>query len=184
MRYQQPGDGPLPQRPDYAQRVEEFPGPVAIACTQPADTIALCGAEDSDGHPWALEVTYAAPGRDRLQVRTVRGSIDWPQTIRSLETLAANLSVFGLSGAEAPAEIPTDAEVPTSVVIDGAPVPGTRIDLPDRSGVRLEWQGQHVFCIGERQLIDGVELRAATGADFARIIAEFDEFVARRRSEG
>lgn len=161
MHYRQPGEGPIFQRPDYAQLVEQFPGPVAIACVKPEGTIALCGAEESDGHPWAMHVTYASSGHDRLRVRTVRGSIDWPQTIRSVETLAANMidaaqmaDSHGLRGLGDLDEQGT----PTSIVIDGASVPGTRVDRPNRSGVRVEWHGQHVFCVGDAQLIDGLEL--------------------------
>lgn len=188
MHYRQPGEGPIPRHPDYAQLVEQFPGPVAIACAPPEGTMALCGGEDSDGHPWAMQVTYAATGRERLRVRTVRGSIDWPQTIRSVETLGTNLIDPAEMAAGADVrrflDSPPAAELPTSVVIDGAPVPATRMDLPNRSGVHVEWQGQHVFCVGEAELIDGLELRTATGPDFARIMAEFDEYVARRRAGG
>ncbi len=187
MRYRQPGDGPIPQRPDYAQLVEEFPGPVAIACAPPDGTITLCGSEETDGHPWAMDVTYASPPRDRLRVRTVRGSIDWPQTIRSVETLAGNmidpLEMADLRGPQRFDEL-DEPGTPTSIVIDGTPVPGTRIDRPNRSGIHVEWRGQHVFCVGEAQLVDTVELRTATGPDFARIMAEFDAYVARRRAEG
>lgn len=187
MHYRRPGDGPIPQRPDYARLVEQFPGPVAIACAPPEGTVPLCGTEESDGHPWAMHVTYASPGRDRLRVRTVRGSIDWPQTIRSVETLAANMidaaETAGRRGPRGFGEL-DEQGAPTSIVIDGASVPATRIDRPNRSGVHVEWRGQHVFCVGEAQLIDALELRTATGPDFARIIAEFDEYVDRRRAEG
>jgi hypothetical protein len=180
MHFSQAGGPAAPQRPDYAQLVEEFPGPVAIACASPADAIALCGYEKSDEHPWALQVTYAARERDLLCVRTVRGTVDWAPVIRTVEDLATSMGVFSRSG-EAGASAP---EIPTIMQIDGAAVAGTRIDLPGRSGVHVEWRDQHVFCIGDPDLIDVLELRTATGADFARFIAEFEEYVARRRAEG
>jgi hypothetical protein len=64
------------------------------------------------------------------------------------------------------------------------PVAGTRIDLPGRSGVHLEWTGQHIYCTGDPDLIDGLELRTATAADFARYTAEFEEYIAQRRAQG
>lgn len=177
MRISQPGEGPSRRSPDYAELVERFPGPVAIACVPPAGSIAMCGYETSDGHPWAVEVTYALDGRDLLRVRTVRGSIDWTEAVRGTESLAGNLGLLGLPGE------PEAPETSTSVTVDGTAVAGTRIDLPDLSGVRLEWRGQHVFCIGDPRRIDTVELRSASGADFARLCAEFEDFVARRRAE-
>lgn len=188
MYYRRPGEGPLPPPPDFARLVEEFPGPVAIACAAPEGTLALCGGEDSDGHPWALSVTYAVTGRDRLRVRTVRGTIDWPQTIRSVEDLASNMidPTEMMNGGDVRGflENPPAPETPTSIVIDGEPVPATRMDLPNRSGIHVQWRGQHVFCTGEAQLLDALELRTATGADFAGFMAKFDEYVARRRAEG
>jgi hypothetical protein len=186
MHYRRPGDGPRPQLPDYARKAEEFPGPVAIARVQPEGTIALLGFEESDDHPWAIQVTYAVTGRDRLRVRTVRGTIDWPQRIRSVETLASNLidPAERMHGAELRRFLDESPETPTSIVIDGEPVPATRMDLPNRSGVHAEWRGQLVFCTGEAPLLDAVELRTATGQDFARFMAEFEEYIARRRAEG
>jgi len=186
MRHWQPGDGPRPQRPDYAAKAEEFPGPVAIACAPPQGTIALLGFEDTDDHPWAVQVTYAASGRDVLRVRTVRGSIDWPQRIRSVETLATNLSnsAGGIRGAQPGRLLDRSPETPTSIVIDGTPVPATRMDLPDRSGIHVEWQGQHVFCTGEASTLDALELRTGTSADFRRFMAEFEAYIARRRTGG
>ena len=98
MHFRQAEEGAVPQRPDFVRSVEEFPGPVAIACTPPAGAIALCGGEESDGHPWALQVTYAATGRDLLRVRTVRGALDWTPVIRTIEDLATSMGVFGRSG--------------------------------------------------------------------------------------
>ena len=170
MRFREPGDGPVPQLPDFARRVEEFPGPVAIADVLPPGTMALCGGEESDGHPWALHVTYATESRDVLRVRTVRGSQDWTPVIRTVEDLATAMHAHG-----------TAPGLATTMTVDGLPVQGTRIDLPGRSGVQLDWQGQRVFCIGDRELIDSLELRTGTGADFAEFMAVFAEFVARRR---
>ena len=178
MRYRMPGDGPVPRFPDFAELVEQFPGPVAIARVPPPGTMALCGGEDSDGHPWALQVTYAIPGRELLCVRTVRGMLDWTPVIRTIEDLRTAMRIFGLPGE------PTAPEVPVSLTVDDVPVPGTRIDLSGRSGVHLDWQGQHVYCLGDAQLLDGLELRTATGADFARFTAEFEQYIARRRAEG
>jgi hypothetical protein len=188
MRYWQPGDGPRPQRPDYAAKAEEFPGPVAIACAPPPGTIALLGFEESDDHPWAIHVTYGTTGRHRLTVRTVRGTVDWPQRIRSIETLRSNMidpsEMRNGGDVRGFLENPPAPETPTSIVIDGEPVPATRMDLPNRSGIHVEWQGQHVFCTGETGLLDALELRTGTSADFTQIMAEFEAFIARRRAEG
>lgn len=193
MRYWRPEDGPRPELPDFARQAEEFPGPVAIACVRPDGTIPLLGFEDSDDHRWAVDVTYTTPGGqsssgNRLRVRTVRGTIDWPQTIRSEETLADNMidpaEMMHGQDVRAFLDAPSAPELPTSIVIDGTPVSGTRMDLPNRSGIRVEWQGQHVFCLGEAPLLDALELRTGTGADFARFMAEFEEFIARLRGEG
>lgn len=172
MRYREPGDGPVPQLPDFARRVEEFPGPVAIADVAPPGTMALCGWEESDGHPWALHVTYATLGHDVLRVRTVRGLQDWTPVIRTVEDLATAMH----AGRAA-------SEFATTMMVDGVPVEGTRLDLPGRSGVRLDWQGQRVFCIGDREVVDNLKLRTGTGADFAEFMAVFAEFIARRRGE-
>jgi hypothetical protein len=180
MHYRPAGEGPIPRRPDFAQLVEEFPGPVVIAVTPPAGAIPLCGGEDSDGHPWALQVTYAASGRDLLRVRTVRGALDWEPVIRTIENLATNMGVSGRSS-ESAARAP---ETPAIMMVDGEPVAGTRIDLPGRSGVHLEWTGQHIYCTGDPDLIGGLELRTATAADFARYTAEFEEYIAQRRAQG
>lgn len=75
MYIRPPGEGGPPRRPSFAQMVEQFPGPVVIARVPPAGAIAVCGGEDADGHPWALQVTYSAPERDVLRIRTVRGSL-------------------------------------------------------------------------------------------------------------
>ncbi|HEU5331679.1 MAG TPA: hypothetical protein VFU73_02920 [Actinocrinis sp.] len=163
----------MPEFPDFTRLVEEFPGPVAIAVVPPAGTMALCGWEDSDNHPWALHVTYATTGYNALRVRTVRGSVDWEPVIRTVESLG---TAMGAEGRTAP-------KLATTVKVDGVPIPGTRIDLPRRSGVQLDWQGQRVFSIGDRDLIDDLELRTGTSADFAGFVAEFAEFVARRRAE-
>jgi hypothetical protein len=179
MHFRQ-ADELIPRRLDFAQLVEEFPGPVAIACASPPDAIGLCGYEESDGHPWSLHVTYAASGRDLLCVRTVRGTVDWEPVIRTIEDLATSMGVFSDSGEF----VVPEPGAPTSMKVDGAPVAGTRIDLPDRSGVHVEWNGQHVYCTGDPDLIDALELRTATSADFARITAEFAEYVARRRAQG
>jgi hypothetical protein len=188
MRYWRPEDGPRPERPDFAQQAEEFPGSVAIACVPPEGTIALLGFESSDDHPWAVDVTYATTGRNLLRVRTVRGTIDWPQRIRSVETLVSNMidptEMMHGQHVRAFLEDPPAPELPTSIVIDGTPVPATRMDLPNRSGIRVEWQGQHVFCLGEAKLLDALELRTGTSADFTRFMAEFEEFIARRRPGG
>lgn len=174
MHYRQPGEKPVPRQHDFARSVEQFPGPVAIARTSPAGTIALCGGEDADGHPWSLQVTYAATTRDVLRVRTVRGTLDWKPVIGTVENLATNLGVYGRQRElNAP-------EYPITMTVDGAEVPGTRIDLPDRSGVHLDWQGQHVYCTGDPHALDDLDLRTATSADFARFTAEFAEYVARR----
>lgn len=166
----------MPQFPDFARLVEEFPGPVAIADARPAGTMPLCGGEDSDGHPWALQVTYAAAGRDLLRVRTVRGSLDWTPVIRTVENIATAMGVARHGGE------PAAPEVATTMTVDGLPVPGTRIDLLGRSGVHLDWRGQHVFCVGDPHLVDALELRTGTGADFAAFTAEFEEYIARLRN--
>lgn len=188
MHYRRPGEGSLPQRPDYAQRAVEFPGPVAVACAPPEGTIALLGFEESDDHPWSVDVTYAAPGGNRLRVRTVRGTIDWPQRIRTIETLAGNLidpeEMAAGHDVRGFLENPSAPETPASIVIDGAPIPATRMDLPNRSGIHVEWRGQHVFCTGEAGLLDTLELRTGTEPDFTRFMAEFEEYIARRRAEG
>lgn len=188
MHFRRPEDGPRPERPDFAQQAEEFPGPVAIACVPPVGTIALLGFESSDDHPWAVDVTYASPDANRLRVRTVRGTIDWPQRIRSVETLTANMidpaEMMHGQDVRGFLDDPPARELPTSIVIDGTPVPATRMDLPNRSGIRVEWQGQHVFCLGEASTLDALELRTGTSADFSRFMAEFEEFIARRRAEG
>ena len=188
MHYRRPGDGPLPQRPDYAQRALEFPGPVVIACTPPDGTLTLLGFEDTDDHPWAIDVTYAVPGRKRLRVRTVRGAIDWPQRIRSLETLATNMiNTDGIGPGDDLGRFvaePQTPETPTSIVIDGESVPATRMDLPNCSGIGVEWRGQRIFCTGEPGLLDTLELRTGTGPDFTRFMDEFDEYIARRRAGG
>jgi hypothetical protein len=176
--YFRPGEGPAPRRPSFEQLVEQFPGPVAIARVPPVDTIALCGGEDSDGHPWALQVTYSGPGQDLLRVRTVRGTLDWTPVIRTVENLQTTMgtysSVTGRPGAP---------EIPTSLTVDGVAVAGTRIDLPDRCGVRLPWQGQDVYCVGDPHVIEALELCTGTSADFARFEA-FTEYIARRRTRG
>jgi hypothetical protein len=177
MYRRQPGSGPVPQHPDFARLVEEFPGPVAIATATPAGTMVLCGSEESDGHPWALQVTYAAAEGNLLCVRTVRGSLDWTPVHSRIESLSATMRVHRRAGE------PADPEVATTMTVDGATVPGTRIDLPGRSGVQLDWQGQLVFCTGDPGLIDVLELRTGTGADFAAFTAEFEAFIARRRNQ-
>lgn len=177
MRRLRPGEGPVPRLPDFARKVEEFPGPVAIAEVRPAGTLPLCGGEDSDGHPWALQVTYATTERDVLRVRTARGSLDWTPVIRTIETLSTAMRTA------VDTDEPAAPELATTMKVDGVPVPGTRIDLPGRSGVHLDWQGQNVYCIGDPHLLDDLELRTGTGADFAGFMAEFEEFIARRRGE-
>jgi hypothetical protein len=161
---------------------DEFPGPVVIASTPPPGTIPLCGGEHSDGHPWALQVTYATTAGDVLRVRTVRGTIDWPQTIRSVEELATNLSSPGSHGRQSERDL-SALETPTTIMIDDSSIPATRINLPsgDRSGVQIDWQDQRVFCIGDPRVIDDLELRSATRGDFERFTADFADYVARRR---
>lgn len=161
MDSQQPdGIGSVSARQRTRQAFEDFPGPVAIAGLPPADTAFRWRGENMDGRPWALEAVYSQNGKPVLLVRTVRGSIDWQpafetnETLRS--TLAGNDPEDTLSGA---------TEVDTRLDVDGISLAASRIDLPDRSGIHIEWQGQKLFCVGRTQLIDNLTLRTATSAD-------------------
>lgn len=169
----QRGEGPVRPGADFAQKVAAFPGPVVIASAVPEGTRVQWGGEDADGHPWSLHVAYVAGSRKLLKVRTVRGTLDWTPVIETIEDFGTMMMDLGHDG---------EPEMPVTVTVDGLPVTGIRVDLPDISGVHLNWQGQLVFCFGDRSVIDTMELRTGTPADFAEFQAAFAAYLAEYRA--
>jgi hypothetical protein len=163
MRRMEPGQPPRP-RPDYAQLLDRFPGPVVIACDPPTGSKPLPGGEDADGQPWSIRVLYAGPGAEKLLVRTVRSDPDRSPHSVTVGDLGNAMAGFGYQvGADTP-------RVATSVPIDDVPVAGVRVDLPGCAGVQLDWQGQTVFCVGKPKIIDSLRLRSASNRDFAGFV--------------
>ena len=163
MDSQQPDDvSALSARQRIRHSIQHFPGLVAIANPQPEDTALRWRAEDMDDRSWALEAVYTRNGKPVLVVRTVRGSLDWEPAFETDETLRSTMA--GANTVDPTSDVP---ETATSLDIDGTRLAGSRIDLADRSGVYVEWQGQRVFCVGDSLVIDNLLLRTATSLDFA-----------------
>jgi hypothetical protein len=156
-----------------AHKVAGFPGPVAIASTPPADALAVYGGEDMDDRPYAVHVEYRVGRRRVVDVRTVRSSLDWTPAFETIEDLGTMMEEHGRGPGNA---------IPTTVTVDGLPVAGMRIDHPNISGLHLEWQGQNVFCIGERSAIDTLELKTGTPDDFTAFAAAIAVFRNERRA--
>lgn len=144
-------------------RVEQFPGPVVIAPEVPAGWVALAGFQNSDGHPWSIQVRYRDPddsGR-RVVVRTTRGSLDWTPVIGTIENVFTVMVNCGARPVE------PVVEEPASVRINGEPVPAIRIACHGRDcALAFDWQGQHVYVVGVEDVVDGLRLCSGAVADF------------------
>ena len=67
------------------------------------------------------------------------------------------------------AEFEALARADVSIVIDGAPVAGFRVDYPDCSGLEVNWDGRLVQCVGMAAVLDALALRSAADEDLRRI---------------
>jgi hypothetical protein len=56
-------------------------------------------------------------------------------------------------------------ETPITVPIDGIETPGVRIDPTGTSAVRLRWDTQTVFCVGDPDIVEQLRLRRAAPED-------------------
>ncbi|TDX84940.1 hypothetical protein [Amycolatopsis arida] len=143
-------------------------------------------ADNINGNPWALEVVYQPHDHDRLVVRTIRSRQGIPLRATYVENHAIQLLNFldrvnpvvvGAPTKEAEQThsarvrdaIERATPLPTTVVIDGVPERGTRVDVLDWSVVELAWGDQAVFVTGRPETLDGLTLRSATPADLAHL---------------
>ena len=173
----------------------EFPGPVAVACDPPAGSTATSGGERSNGLPFAVHVTYRVPDGPKLLVRTKAvqppppepGTLHGPMTIDTLQqafgTYGRRSGLLGPPRGASPAEVDAwrderrgafsrdRAEYEAlsrkavSILIDGSPFAGFRVDYPDCSGLEVDWNGQTVQCVGTTDALDVLTLRSATEED-------------------
>jgi hypothetical protein len=167
-----------------------FPGHIAVLRNPSSGTRLLAGGENENGHPHSIHVLYVAPDGQRLLVRTKVGPECADADNRAPIFIDTLYTAFGISGRRdaatrrpprgatseelaswrrelfaefrrAQAEYEALPQIPVSVPIDGIPVPGFRVDYPDRSGVELAWDGRTVQCVGEAAAIDVLALRRA-----------------------
>ncbi|MBR7825113.1 hypothetical protein KDK95_02255 [Actinospica sp. MGRD01-02] len=147
-----------------APRLAGFTGPVVVAADVPEGLIALPGFQEADGRPWSVQVRYRDPGdaRRRVVVRTTRGALDWTPVIGTVENVYTVMANCEARPVEPVLEHATLVEVD-----DAGAVPGVRIDCRDGDcAVAFDWQGQHVYVVGVRELVDGLRLRSGAVADF------------------
>lgn len=147
----------------------EFPGPVAVVRNPRGGAHALGGGEKENGRPYSIHITYTTPDGQRLLVRTKAEPLpvdpNFPPPFVTVDTLQ---NAFGIYGRRAAASSPPP-QTQISVLIDGVPVPGFRIDYPDYpdcSGAEFVWDGRIVQCVGAAAVIDVLELRSAVPEDF------------------
>lgn len=171
---------------------QEFSEPIAVLRTSPDGTRQLSGGQKENGRPYSIDVTYIAPNGQRLLVRTKATpppvDPEKPPLIVTIDTLHNAFGTYGRRNAasgQPPHEAGSDEiaawkkkrfaefrreqeeyealpRTPVSVLIDGVPVPGFRVDYPDCSGIELAWDGRIVQCIGVVAAIDVLELRSTT----------------------
>lgn len=67
------------------------------------------------------------------------------------------------------AEFEALARRAVSILIDGSPFAGFRVDYPDCSGLEVDWNGQTVQCVGEAMVLDVLTLRSAADEDVTAI---------------
>jgi hypothetical protein len=67
------------------------------------------------------------------------------------------------------AEFAALARTAASIVVDGAPVTGFRVDYPDCSGLEVNWNGQTIQCVGTAGTLDALALRSAADEDLRRV---------------
>ena len=157
-----------------ARRFARFPGPVALVQNPPGGEHRLVGGQDENGRPYSIHLVCIVPGGRRLLVRTKAAPEPAdprrPPPFVTVDTLYDAFALHGGRGGESSrldrAGYEALPRIPVTVLIDGVPVPGLRVDRPDVSGVELAWDGRTVQCVGEASAIDVLELRSAAPADF------------------
>jgi hypothetical protein len=188
------GRRPSP-REHMLRSFQEFSEPIAVLRTAPDGAQPLSGGEKENGRPYSIHVTYIAPSGQRLLVRTKATPLpvdpENPPRIVTIDTLHNAFGIYGRRTAASgrpPREAGSDEikawkreqfaiiqrereefeslpRTPVSVLIDGVPMPGFRVDYPDCSGVELAWDGRIVQCVGEASAIDVLELRSAAAEE-------------------
>ena len=78
---------------------------------------------------------------------------------------AARMTAFR----RAKAEFEALERTAVSLMIDGAPFTGFRIDYPDCSGHEVAWNDQTVQCVSTATALDVLALRSAADEDLRRI---------------
>jgi hypothetical protein len=182
------------------RNLTEFPGPIAVACDPPADSVEASGGENVDGLPFAVHVRYVPPAGPRLLVRTkaVSKPLPEPGTLHPPLTIDTLENAFGIYGHRSgsrggPPRGATPAEhaawraervdafrrdkaefaaltrTAASILIDGAPYTGFRVDYPDCAGLEVDWNGQTVQCVSIAAVLDTLELRTAAPGDLRRV---------------
>ena len=192
------GSSPSPHE-RMLRKLTEFPGPIAVACDPPADSVERSGGESVNGLPFSVHVTYLPPTGPKLLVRTkaVPQPLPEPGTLHpplTVDTLENAFGIYGRRSGSAgpprgasPAEhaawraervdafrrdkIEFEARARTSagIVIDGIPFAGFRVDYPDCAGLEVDWNGQTVQCVGLAAVLDVLELRSAATDDLQRV---------------
>lgn len=185
---------PLSRVPRAARLLARFPGPVAIAAGPVEGAIAVLGAEEIDGLPWAVEVGYTAAGRHLLTIRTVRSAAGLEPRGLTVESLAS--AVVNFVARDEAARAPEDRDLPaiseaeqrimaritasrltrqevadapthaTTLDVAGVAIEGQRVDIAGCSAVDLTWGDQSVYCAGAPHIVDALKLRSATPDDF------------------
>ncbi len=189
MQYEA-GDPRRPRVPDPADILSGFPGRIAIPVAPPTRADPLIQWMANDDRLWSVTLDYRDARERRLRVHTVRSPAHLDPRGLPVEDLASAVVNYlpgaapstggdpGTGQAWARASVTaaraTRAEVGSAPVgavtlpIDGVPVPGERVDLPQCAAVRLAWDDQLVFCVGPADLIDPLRLRTATPQDLTR----------------
>jgi hypothetical protein len=170
---------------------DRHPGPIAVADPSVESATVSVTTESHDDQPWAVQVGYLIEGREVLVVRTV---VPWEDldpyglTVEDLPSVVLRYAA-NQPGAGPPvkrrdpravddwfaqraavlqhtrADLARLPETPITVPIDGVETRGVRIDPPGASAVRLRWDTQTVFCVGDPNIVEQLRLRRAVPED-------------------
>ncbi len=193
MEYRGNGGPPPGQAPTLGEMLERFPGPIAVLAGPITNARRTVSYMANDHEPWSIDVGYTTSQGHLLTIRTVRsreGLNPYGLPVEDLATAVINAANRELAtnpsraaareeGAEAwalrhvmdsrllRAETAATPAYEVSLTMDGATIPGTRVDVSGWAAVELQWGAQRVFAAGRPDIIDDLALRSARAGELS-----------------